>query len=65
MQGRGSIWIVLLQIHSLVKSVTRALDVRGWSKWRVKGSYEGEGVWKRNVIDLKVYVRVFNKCKSL
>lgn len=29
MQGEGSTWIVLSQIHSLVTSVTRREDVRG------------------------------------
>ncbi len=37
MQGKGRKWIAVLQIHSPIKSITRGLDMRGWSKWMVKG----------------------------
>ena len=44
MQGEGSTWIVLLQIHNLVTSVTRGLDVRGWSKGVMNEKECGRGV---------------------
>lgn len=62
MQGRGSTWIMLLQIHILVTSVKRGLDGGRGSKGGVKGSYKGEGLWKRDVRGLKGSLIL---CKSI